>query len=408
LIRIYLHAYQVTGEPRYRQVVEQTVAYLKREMTGPSGGFYSTQDADSEGEEGKYFIWTEEELRQVLGQGDAAEAALDYWGVSKGPNFEGQNILWVPDRPQAAADRHHMKPVDLLAEVEKAQQALFDRREKRIKPGRDEKILTAWNGLMITSLAEAARTLNRPDYRELAVNAADFILREMRQDGRLLRSYKDGQARFSAYLEDYAFFAEALIELYQTTFDLRWFREALLLTELMVDLFWDDGGGFFDTARDHENLITRPQDITDGATPSGTSGAVAVLLRMAILADRPDWREKAERILARLSRSLQNYPRAFGYLAVQLDFALGQPYEVALIGDRESGDMQALLEGVNRPFYPNKVLAQTDQAGEAADLIPLLAGRAQIDGKATAYICRNFVCKLPVTTAEDLNKELKR
>ncbi len=408
LLRPYLYAYQVTGEPRYRRVVEETVEYIRREMTSTEGGFYSAQDADSEGHEGKYFIWEEAELRAALDSTIDAEAVLDYWGIRLGPNFEGRYILWVPEPPEAVAARHDLSVDELLAEVEKARARLFERREKRIPPGRDEKVLTAWNGLMIDSLAQASHVLGRPDFLDLAIRSADFILREMRRDGRLLRSFKDGQARHNAYLEDYAFITEGLIELYQTTFDIRWFKEALGLTEQMVDLFWDEEAGFFDTASDHEGLIARPQSLTDNAIPAGTSSAVAVLIRMAILADRPDWRERAVRILARLAPAMGAYPTAFSYLASQLDFVLSEPHEIALVGDPSSEDMSALLEIVRKPFRPNQVVAlRRPDDKEAARLIPLLADRDQVDGAATAYVCRHFTCRLPVVSPEALQAELE-
>ena len=407
LIRAYLYGYQVTGEPRYRRVVEQTVEYIRREMTDPQGGFYSSQDADSEGEEGKYFVWTEEELRAALGSSVNVEAVLDYWGVKAGPNFEGRSILWVPEEPEKVAARNGLSVETLRDEVEKARQTLSRRREERIRPGCDDKILTAWNGLMINSLAQAGRALGREEYVRMATRAADFILRELQQDGRLLRSCKDGRARFNAYLEDYAFLTEGLIELYQTTFDLRWFKEALALTGRMVDLFWDDEAGFYDTSHDHEELVTRPQELADNATPSGTSSAVAVLLRMAILAGREDWRERAERILNRLNSAIQGYPSAFAYLASQLDFALSGPHEIALVGDPESEEMRGLLEVLRGPYRPNQVVALCRPGEEEATRwIPLLAGREQVDGRATAYVCRNFACRLPVTTPEALEAEL--
>lgn len=410
LIRAYLYGYQITGESRYRQVVEQTVGYVQREMAAPEGGFYSSQDADSEGHEGKFFIWMEAELREALDDVVNVEMVLDYWGVLRGPNFEGHCILWVPDDPGDVAARHGLNVDTLLAEVERARAILFERRERRVKPGRDEKILTAWNGLMIRALAEAGRVLERQAFVRLAANAADFTLNRMRRDGRLLRTFKEGQARFNAYLEDYAFLAEGLLELYQTTFDLRWLKHATDLTQMMVDLFWDDEAGFYDTSHDHEALIVRPQDVTDGATPSGTSGALAALLRLSILADRADWREKAERILAHLSPAIQTHPAAFSYLACQLDFALSSPHEIALVGDPVADDMRDLLKTVNQSFRPNQVIALKDPAkGEdEAMLIPLLRDRNQIDRSATAYVCRNFVCKLPVTTAAELEQQLDR
>jgi uncharacterized protein YyaL (SSP411 family) len=408
LLRPYLYAYQITGEPRYRRVVEEVIEYIRREMTSTEGGFYSTQDADSEGHEGKYFVWDKAELRAVLDSTIDAEAVLDYWGIKLGANFEGRYILWVPEPPEAVAARHDLSVDDLMAEVEKARARLFGRREKRIHPGRDEKVLTAWNGLMINSLAQVSRVLGRPDFLDLAIRSADFILRELRRDGRLLRSFKDGQARHNAYLEDYAFITEGLLELYQTTFDMRWFKEALGLTEQMVDLFWDEEAGFFDTASDHGGLIARPQGLTDNAIPAGTSSAVAVLVRMAILADRPNWRERAVRILARLAPAMGAYPTAFSYLASQLDFVLSEPHEIALVGDPSLEDMSALLEIIRKPFRPNQVVAlRMPDDGEAARLIPLLAGRDQVDGAATAYVCRHFTCRLPVVSPEALQAELE-
>jgi uncharacterized protein YyaL (SSP411 family) len=262
---------------------------------------------------------------------------------------------------------------------------------------------------MIKSLAEAGRALGRSDFTQLASDAAQFVLDKLRRDERLLRSYKDGQAKLNGYLEDYAFFAEALIELYQATFDLHWYEEAGSLSEAMVDLFWSEGSGFYDTARDHEGLITRPQEITDNAIPSGTSGAVAVLLRIAIYADRPEWRERAERIIARLSPAIQEYPSAFAYLASQLEFALSAPHEIALISDPSATDLAAMLEVLNRDYRPDQITALgAPDDDRAAKLIPLLADRDQLEGKPTVYVCHNYVCQLPVNTAATLEAQLRR
>ncbi len=407
LIRAYLYAYQVTGEERYRRVIEETVAYVGREMTAPGGGFYSSQDADSEGEEGKYYLWTEDEIRAGLEGHANVEAVLDYWGVLEGPNFEGRSILWVPEPADAVAGRHRMAPDDLIAAVERARARLFKLREARVKPGRDDKVLTAWNGLMISSLAQAGRALGREDFTRMAERAARFVLDNLRQQGRLLRSYRDGQARFRGFLEDYTFLGEGLLELYQATFDLRWYREALELAGQAVELFWDDESGFYDTAHDHEDLITRPQEVTDNVMPSGTSAAVALLVRLSILAGRSDWREYAERVLSRLAPAIQQYPNAFSYLACQIDFLAGGAHEIALVGDPASPDMQALLHVIREPYRPNQVVALRIPGDEAADAIPLLSGRDQIGGAATAYVCRNFACRMPVTTPEALRAELQ-
>jgi uncharacterized protein len=409
LIRAYLYGHQITQRDDYRRIVDEIAAYIKREMTSPEGGFYSSQDADSEGEEGKFFIWEEDALRDSLADIKHLDAVLDYWGVTDGANFEGASILWVPVAAVEIAANHGISAEDLRREVEKAREILFVLREQRIKPGRDEKILTAWNGLMIKSLAEAGRALDRPDYVVLAATAADFILDNLQQGGRLLRTYKDGQAKIEAFLEDYAFMAEALLDLYQSTFDLRWFKAAKALTESMLDLFWDDTSGFYDTARDAEGLITRPQEITDNAIPSGTSSAVAVLVRMAILADQPEWRERADQVLTRLRAAIEQYPSAFAYLGSQLDFVLSQPHEIALVGSGDDPDMRTLLAEIRQPYRPDQVVAlcAPDDA-QSAELIPLLANRDQLDEKPTAYVCRNFICQLPVTTLEALIEQLQQ
>jgi uncharacterized protein YyaL (SSP411 family) len=407
LTRIYLHAYQVMSDPLYRRVVEETLEYVRREMTAPGGGFYATQDADSEGHEGRFFVWTPGEIRALLGE--EADFALDYWAVSGGPNFEGRSILWVPRDPADVAGQHGLSEGELAACIEAARQVLFEAREARVRPHRDDKIITAWNGLMLTSVAEAARVFERADWLAMAVNCAKFLLGTLRQAGRLLRTYKDGQAKFNAYLEDYAFLCEGLIELYQSTFDRRWFDEALALTETMLDLFWDDEVGFYDTSRDHEALIVRPQSLQDGATPAGNSAAVAVLLRMAILAGRPDFRSKAARVLRDLVPVTLQFPSAFGHLLTQLDFYLGEPHEIALVGDPAAEDLRALLEVVNGPFRPNQVVALAHPGdGEVGEAIPLLADRHQVDELATAYVCRNYTCKMPVTTPGALERDLQR
>ncbi|MBN1313049.1 MAG: thioredoxin domain-containing protein, partial [Anaerolineae bacterium] len=385
---------------------EGIVDYLRREMIDPLGGFYSAQDADSEGHEGTFFVWMEDELRSALQGKAAVDVVLDYWGVTAGPNFEGRSVLWVPEEPAEVAVRNQMSVEALLSEVEKARGILFDLREARIRPGRDDKVLTAWNGLAIDSLAQAARVLGRDDALQMASNGAGFILEKLSHDGHLMRSYKDGQAKYSGYLEDYAFFIEGLIELYQATFEIYWLEQALALTQTMVDLFWDDEAGFYDTAHGHEELVVRPQEVTDNATPSGTSSAVAVLVRMAILADRSEWRELAERVLGRFAPAIRRHPLAFSYLASQLDFVLGQPHEIALVGDPASEDMLALLDVVRQPYRPNQVVVLRKPEEKNEDLIPLLAGREMLDGKATAYVCQNFVCRLPVTEPELLRERL--
>src|SRR6266567_360958 len=294
LSQLYLHVYLVTHNPFYERIVEETLQYVVREMVSAEGGFYSTQDADSEGEEGKFFLWTEEEIRHSLDPHDAA-LFIDYYGVTRAGNFEGKNILNVVREIEEVADQAQLSVDEVQNSLARSRTVLFKDRERRIKPGRDEKILTSWNGLMLRSFAETARYLNRPDYLQVASNNADFLLRSLRRDGRLLRTYKDGRAHLNGYLEDYAFLVDGLLALYEASFDVRWFNEARALMDQAIDLFVDEqNGGFFDTGVDHEELVSRPKDIMDNATPAGNSVAADVLLKLAAYTGEASYRQRAE------------------------------------------------------------------------------------------------------------------
>ncbi len=408
LMRVYLYGWQVTGDEDYADVVRQIAAYVKREMTAREGGFYSSQDADSEGHEGKFFTWKEPDLHDLLdGHIDNADAVLDYWGVTGGPNFEGQSILWVPQPLDKVAVRHEIESGALRADIKKARGILFDQREKRVKPGLDDKILVAWNGLMIKSLAEAGAALGNAGMLEQAIRAAEFINSTMLSDGRMYRAYREGRAHLAGYLEDHAAYAESLLALYEATFDRVWLDRAAAVTETMVRWFWDADAGFYDTAHDHESLITRPQDVTDGATPSGTSVAAAVLLRLSLLLDRPEWRIMAERVISRLSPIIQQHPRMLSYLASQAAFLLSEPYEIALVGSREGNDFRELVQVLSREYWPNHVVAYTHPDDPSlAERVPLLRDRPMVEGKATAYVCHHFVCRLPVTEPGSLREQL--
>jgi uncharacterized protein len=397
LSRFYLHYFQVSQEPLARETSEGILDYVLREMTDPAGGFYSTQDADSEGHEGKFFVWDLNEITSVLGAEDAAVFNA-YYNVTEGGNFEGKNILNV--NPSLA------KP-----EREKRQK-LFEHREQRIKPDRDEKIITAWNGLMLASFAEAGVILRRPDYTDAARRNADFVLTNLRRDGLLLRTYKDGVAKFNAYLEDYAFFIEGLVTLFETTGEFRWLKEALELTDRMIEEFWDgEGAGFFFTGKSHEPLIVRSKDYFDNATPSGNSVAAAVLLRLAILVSNERYRELAQAVFGELAESARRYPSGFGYALSAIDFLHSSPKEIAIVGN-DSADIQPLLQEAWRKYLPNKVVAPGQPDAGRADssaggTIPLLQNRRLLDGQATAYVCQNYTCRQPVTTTADLESELE-
>ena len=299
MARVYLYAWQVTGNEFFRTITEEILDYVVREMTDPGGGFYSTQDADSEGEEGKFFVWTPDEIRSVLG--DEADAFMAAYGVTRHGNFEGKNIL------------EFVGKLDQRPTLADARRELFEAREKRVHPGRHEKVLTSWNGLMLAAFAEAARVLGRDDYQEVAQRNAECLLRELRQEnGRLLRTWKAGEAKLNGYLEDYSYLIEGLVELYQTTFDPRWFLPAQELAETMIAHFQAPDGGFFDTSDDHESLITRPRDLQDNATPSGNAMAVTTLLKLAGFTNNLRCVDIAHETLAQLQPMISQYPLSFG------------------------------------------------------------------------------------------------
>jgi hypothetical protein len=387
LARVYLHAWQVTGEPFYRAIAEETLDYVAREMLSPEGGFYATQDADSEGEEGKFFLWTQDEIRAVLG--DEADRFLDAYGATEGGNFENKNILElkcsVEERGELADARHK----------------LFEAREQRVHPGRDDKVLASWNGLMLAAFAEAARALERDDYLKVAERNAQFLLSEMRSpEGRLYHTWRAGAAKVNGYLEDYTHLIEGLIELYQTTFDSHWYQAARELADTMIEHF-SAPNGFYDTSDDHETLITRPRELQDNATPSGNGMAALVLQRLAGLAVEPRYAEIAQRSLRGMQHLLARYPLGFAQWLVGLRYALAHPREIAVVGDTASTETQALLK-VRDGFRPHQIVA----AGTEAD-VPLLQDREQVKGQATAYVCIDHTCKPPVTEREALKALLE-
>ncbi|HEV2471902.1 MAG TPA: thioredoxin domain-containing protein, partial [Chthonomonadales bacterium] len=412
LSRLYLHAYLVTGKTFYRRITEETLDYVVREMTSPDGGFYSTQDADSEGEEGKFFLWTPAEVEAVLPPGDAA-LFMRYYDVTQQGNFEGKNILHVVgadvSRPGGEEETHvESSPGDIHAQLQRSRELLFKAREQRVKPGRDEKILTSWNGLMLRSFAEAARHLDRADYLEVAARNAGFLLRELRREGRVLRTYKDGRGRLNGYLEDYAFLADGLLALYEASFDTRWFVEARHLMDEAIALFADrQNGGFFDTGSDHEALVSRPKDIMDNATPAGNSVAAEVLLRLAAFSGEEEYRQRAGDYLRSLADIMVQHPQAFGHALGVLDFAISPVKEIAIIGEVSGAGTRNLLGVINKRYLPASVLACAAPGdSEAIQAIPLLADRPLKDEQATAYVCQNFACLAPVNTPGELERLL--
>jgi uncharacterized protein YyaL (SSP411 family) len=407
LSRLYLETYQATGDAFYRRIAEETLDYVLRDMTSEEGGFYSAEDADSEGEEGKFYVWTPAELEASLDP-DEANLAARYWDVTERGNFEGKNILHVARPPEAVADEFGLSPEELWDRITSIRANLFAVREERVRPGRDEKILAAWNGLMLRSFALAARVTGREDYREAAIRNATFIVDKLKEDGRLHRSYKDGRARFNGYLEDYAMVADGLVALYEATFETRWLVEADALLDAVSELFWDEEKrAFYDTPADHEKLVTRPRDVYDNATPSGTSVATEVLLELALFLDRGDYRQRAQDVLEGLAGGMEKVPGGFGRLLCALDLSVSETREVAIVGDPEAPDTSALLERVYSRYLPNKIVAgRSPDDDEAGGLIPLLAQRPAREGKATAYVCVHYACQTPTTDPEELSRQL--
>jgi uncharacterized protein YyaL (SSP411 family) len=424
LARTYTEAYQSTGDAFFRQVAEATLDYLIREMRHPQGGFFSTQDADSlptvdaaHAEEGIFFVWTLAELRGLLGADVMAFAQI--YDVTERGNFEGKNILHLNRRPAEVARVLGMSLEQIEALIVRSKQKLFAARARRPVPALDDKILVSWNGMAIRAFANAARAFDRNDYRDAARDCATFLLKELRQSEAagvsgdlplLLRSWRDGQAGTTpAFLEDYALLADGLLALYEATFEERWLLEARTLAETILARFWDATiAGFYDTADTHETLIVRPRDTGDNATPCGNSVATEVLLRLATIFDLPMYRERAEQVLGSMVPFMERYPTGFGRYLCAAEFARSALYEIVVVGNPAARDTQALLRVLSQSFLPNNVIVLRQPEIEPAFQTPLLEGRTQINGQATAYICQNYACRLPVTTPDALRAELGR
>ena len=403
LARVYLHAWQYTGKPLYRRIVEETLDYVCLEMRHTDGGFYSSQDADSEGVEGKFYVWSADEVRGILG--DDASLFTQMYDITDGGNWEGHNILRLGSRGPDIVAQSGLGEAAFEARIASARQKLYDVRSKRIWPGLDDKVLTAWNGLMLAAFAEATQALDRTDYRDVATANAEFLYANMRaRDGRLLRTWKAGSdAKYNAYLEDYAFLAEGLLALYQTTFDKRWFQWARELADAMLEHFSDaQDGGFYDTRDDHEQLIHRPKDIQDNAIPSGNAMAAHVLLKLSLLTGEPTYWDTAERAIRSVGKLMAQYPSGFGEWLNGASLVMGESREIALVGSEEQ--IAPLLKVVRTGYRPLQVVAAGTQS--KGETIPLLANRPQANDTGTAYVCRRFVCEAPVTDPRDLAAQL--
>ena len=406
LAKLYLHAYQVTGNPLYKRVVDETLGYVMTEMTSPEGGFYSAQDADSEGVEGKFFVWRPEQTIEALGRDDA-EVFNEYFDVTVQGNFEGHSILHVAARHIDLARRRGMSETELADLIDRCRARLLEVRYDRVPPETDRKILTAWNGLMLGAFAEAGAVFANSDYIAVAQTNAGFVLDRMRTGSRLLRTYKDGRAKLNGYLEDYSFLISGLLALHEATFESRWVREAVSLGHSMVELFWDElSEQFYDTGEDHEELVVRPRDVSDNAIPSGSSMATDVLLRLAIIAGEPEMERRASAAMRSAREMMARFPTGAGHWLCALDFYLSRPKEIVIVGERGDTSTQALLAEVYRRYVPNKVLIGKGPKDAALADLPLAEAREMINDRPTAYVCENYECQLPVNGVEELAEQL--
>ncbi len=398
LSQAYLHAYVVTGKQLFRSVVEETLNYVLREMTDQKGGFYSTQDADSEGVEGKYYVWTSREIAEVLGKKDG-QLINEFFGVTDEGNFEDRNILHVAKKLEAGA----------IDTVKQAKTALLRRREQRIKPGRDEKILASWNGLMLASLAESACILGRKDYLTAAKANGSFLLESMTEDGYLKHTYKDGKAKVDGLLQDYALVIEGLLSLHQATFEGEWLRQAIRLSEVMVKEFWDDGKHvLYDTNLRQQDLFVRPRNTFDNALPCGASSAAFALLKLAKLTNNKHMEQVAVHSLKSVRDSMSSYPLGFGNWLCALDFYLSAPKEIAIIGPRENQATSRLVHTLANIWLPNKVVAAFDPNDlNSLPELELLKNRHMINNQPTVYICEHYTCLTPVTEPAALSAQLQ-
>ncbi|MBM3133017.1 MAG: thioredoxin domain-containing protein [Chloroflexi bacterium] len=398
LAMAYTEAFQATGKEEYRKTAREIIAYVLRDMTAPQGGFYSAEDADSEGVEGRFYVWREEEIRSVLGDTEA-DFLIPVLNIEKDGNYReeasgkktGENILHFQGSLGGLEER-----------LDRARRKLFERREQRVHPHKDDKILTDWNGLMIAALAKAAQAFGEPRYAEAAKRAADFILRDLRTaDGRLLHRYRDGEAMLSGFSDDYAFLIWGLIDLYEATFEMSYLKAALELNTSLIDHFWDAAnGGFYSTPNDGESLLIREKAVYDGAVPSGNSAAMMNLLRLGRMAANHGLEEKAAQIGKAFSAEVSKTPVAYAQLMCALSFAVGPTYEVVIAGDSRGEDTEAMLRALRVHFIPNKVVLLNPIEAQSPPIHKLAAftqNQPSIEGRATAYVCMNCNCQLPTT-----------
>jgi uncharacterized protein len=409
----YIEAYQATGNKEYANTAREIFTYVLRDMTSEEGGFYSAEDADSEGEEGKFYVWEEEEIIDVLGKEDA-ELIISTFNVSKTGNFSdeasgnktGVNILHLRKPIPEIAASYEMNVEDFHQRLETSREKLFQVRERRIHPYKDDKILSDWNGLMIAAMAKGGRVMGEPEYTEAAKKAADFILSGMRKpSGELLHRYRGGEAGIESTIDDYSFFIWGLLELYESTFEIKYLQAAIELQNEMIKNFWDeDSWGFYFTSDGAEGLIARPKEIYDGAIPSGNSVAILNLLKIGRITGNPEFDKKASELGSAFSYKIAQAPMAYTQFLCGLDFGIGPSFEVVVVGDPGKEDTQAMLKALSKVYSPNKVvlLKEPESDSGITSIAEFTKGQAQLDGKATAYVCLDYNCKLPTTDVDKM------
>ena len=408
LLRIYAHAYTLTREPLFKSVIEETLGYLLREMFHPQGGFYSTQDADSEGDEGKFFVWTGEEINRLLGEADG-EIFCRMYDVGEPGNFDGKSILHPILTVDQASKFFRKESSEIQDLVANAKRKLFVEREKRIKPFRDKKIITAWNGLMLSGLAEAIKIIDNPAALDAARKTVEFIFTKMFRDDFLLHSYKDGQAKLLGYLDDYAFLAVGLLDLYEAMFERSYLDRAIQLTDIMLREFWDErDGGFFFTGKSHEQLISRAKPIFDASIPSGNAMATQLLLRLNYSTGKDQYRASAEKILRSYYDAMESQPFGFAHMLCALDLYLQGAKEIVIVGNPDEAAVRKFIDEINSIYLPNKVILTVRPGASLSQISPLLEGKTALDGKPTVYVCENSTCSAPVTSAAELRSLLEK
>jgi uncharacterized protein YyaL (SSP411 family) len=404
LVTVYIDAWQATGDRLFAATAEDILAYVLREMRHPEGGFYSTQDADSEGEEGKFFVWSADEVDRLLG--DDAALFRRYYDVTDAGNFEHANILHRTLEVEQIARLFRLPAEEARARLEVGRQRLFAEREKRAHPGLDDKILTSWNGLMISAFAQAARALGNDTYLAAAGDGVRFVFDRLWAGDRLLSTFKDGQAKLNAYLDDYAFLAAALLDLFEAAQETTHLERAEQMIRILLERFWDaEAGGFFFTSSDHEELLLRTKPAFDGSIPSGNSVAARALLRLHHLTGQTIYLERAEQIFRLFYQRMREQPFGLAHMLGGLDFFLRKPVEIVIVGSQAAPESRDFLRRIARLYLPNRVVRVADPA--AGPLPAILQGKGQVGGRVTAYVCRGMTCSLPATTWEQLETQLR-